>query len=140
MFLYYQIDKFPLRIQKLDTKGKKRSVIYWKPLIHKFSTSFTYKDFIDSFVYPTMNMLTSKTQPRISPNIKRVLQLAKNSKVGYWYLYQNDTKIRIYGYELAAYKFPKYLPMRIFLLSTSEKSSSLMRSTSLLIGRKHGSK
>ena len=42
--------------------------------------------------------------------------MAKNSKVGDWYLYQNHTEIRIYGYELAPYKFPKYLPMRIFSL------------------------
>jgi len=82
MFLYYQIDKFPLKIQKLDTKGKERSVIYRTPLVHKFSTS--YKDFIDSFVYPVMNMSTSKTQPRISLEIKRLLQLAKNNKVGDW--------------------------------------------------------
>jgi len=61
-------------------------------------------------------MLTSKTQPRTSPEIKRVLQLAKNNRVGDWYLYQNHTEIRIYGCELAPYKFPKYLPMRIFSL------------------------
>lgn len=63
-----------------------------------------------------MNMLTSKTQPRINPEIKRVLQLAKNNKVGDWYLYQKHTEIRIYGCELAPYKLPKYLPMRIFSL------------------------
>ena len=28
MFLYYQTDKFPKRIQKLDTKGKERPVVY----------------------------------------------------------------------------------------------------------------
>lgn len=28
MFLYYQSDKFPIKIQKLDTKGNPRSVIY----------------------------------------------------------------------------------------------------------------
>lgn len=59
MFLYYQTDKFPVSIQKLDTRGMERSVVYWTPLVQKFSTTFTYKDFIDSFVYLVMNMLTS---------------------------------------------------------------------------------
>lgn len=116
MFLYYQIDKFPLSIQKLDTKGKESSFIYWTPLVHNFYTKFTYTYFIYSFVYPFMNMLTSNTQPRISLEIKRILQLAKNNKVGDWYLYQNHTNIRIYGCELAPYKFPKYLSMMIFSL------------------------
>lgn len=87
-----------MSIQKLDTKGKERSVVYWTPLVHNFSTTFTYKDFIDSFVYPVMNMLTSNTRPRISQDIKRVLQLAKNNKVGDWHLYQSHTEIRVYGY------------------------------------------
>ncbi len=63
-----------------------------------------------------MNMLTYSTQPRISTEIKRVLQLANNSRVGDWYLYQNHTEIRIYGCELPPYKLPKYLLMRIFSL------------------------
>ena len=36
MFLYYQVDKFLVSIYKLDTKGKEISVVYWKPLIHRF--------------------------------------------------------------------------------------------------------
>lgn len=36
--------------------------------------------------------------------------------MGDWYLYQNHTKIRIYGCHLAPYKLPKYLPVRLFYL------------------------
>lgn len=68
-----------------------------------------------------MNTLNSSTQPRISTEIKRVLQLAKNSRVGDWYLYPNHTEIRIYGYELPPYKLPKYLPMRLFSLEYFRK-------------------
>jgi len=38
--------------------------------------------------------------------------LAKNKKVGDWFLYQNYTEIRVYGCQLAPYKLPKYLSMR----------------------------
>ena len=121
MFLYYQPDRFPFPLQKLDTKGQPRSVIFWTPLFHKFQSPYTYSDFIDSFVHPVMTMLSGSPPPTVSPEIKRVLQLSKQSKVGDWYLYQNHTEIRIYGCQLAPYKLPKYLPMRSFSLEYYRK-------------------
>lgn len=47
--------------------------------------------------------------------------MVKNSKVGDWYLCQNHIEIRIYGCELAPYKLPKYLTMRIFSLEYFRK-------------------
>jgi len=87
MFLYFQSNKFPANIQKLDTKGHPRSLIFWTPLIQKYSSVFSYKEFIDSFVHPVVNMLTSRNQCRISDEIKRVLEFSKNSRIGDWYLY-----------------------------------------------------
>ena len=55
-------------------------------------------------------------QPRISDEIKRVLQLSEQIRAGDWYLYQNHTEIRVYGTTLIPYKLPKYLPMRLFSL------------------------
>ena len=63
-----------------------------------------------------MTMLKGSPPPRISLEIKRVLQLSKQSKVGDWYLHQKHTEIRIYGCQLAPYKLPKYLSMRLFSL------------------------
>jgi len=70
-------------------------------------------------------MVTSTIQPRISQEINRELQLAKKSKVGDWYLYQNHTEIRVYGYQLAPYKLPKYLLMRIYALEYFRKIINL---------------
>lgn len=61
-------------------------------------------------------MLTGSPSHRISPEIKRVLQLSKQTKVGDWYLYQNHTKIKIYGCMLAPYKIQRYLPILLFAL------------------------
>ena len=44
------------------------------------------------------------------------MHLSEKTKIGGWYLYQNYTKIMIYGSELAPYKLHKYVPMRIFSL------------------------
>jgi hypothetical protein len=61
-------------------------------------------------------MLSGRPEPRINEEIQRILHLSDLAKTGDWYLYQNHTKIRVYGCELAPYKFPKYLPVRIFSL------------------------
>ena len=68
-----------------------------------------------------MTMLTRNPPPRISSKIKTVLQLSKQTKVGDWYLYQNHTEIDIYGFMLAPYKLPRYLPMRLFALGYYRK-------------------
>jgi len=120
LFLYYQVDKFPFTLQKLDTKGQPRLVIFWTPLIHKYDSPYPYTDFIDLFVHPIVTMLIGNP-PKISSNIRRILQLSKQHKVGDWYLYQNHTKIRIYGYKLAPYKLPRYLPMRLSSLEYYRK-------------------
>jgi hypothetical protein len=61
-------------------------------------------------------MLSGRPEPRINEEIQRILHLSDLAKTGDWYLYQNHTEIRVYGCELAPYKLPKYLPMRIFSL------------------------
>jgi hypothetical protein len=53
---------------------------------------------------------------RINDEFQRILHLSDNTKMGDWYLYQDHTEIRVYGCELAPYKLPKYLPVRIFAL------------------------
>lgn len=116
LFLYYQADRFPIGLKKLDTRGNPRSVIFLTSLIHQSNSQYSYKDFIDFFVYPMTTILLGSSPPRISAYIRRVLQLLKQYKVGDWYLYQNHTEITIYGCRLAPYKLPKYLPMRLFSL------------------------
>jgi hypothetical protein len=61
-------------------------------------------------------MLSGRPEPRINEEIKRILHLSDLSKMGDWYLYQDHIEIRVYGCELAPYKLPKYLPVRIFSL------------------------
>jgi len=61
-------------------------------------------------------MLSSCIQCIINEEIKKVLHLSNQSKIGDWYLYQNHTKIKVYGSHLVPYKLPKYLPMRLFAL------------------------
>jgi len=46
IFLYYQSDKFPFSVQKLDTGGNPKSVVFWTSIFH-YSVSSPYTDFSD---------------------------------------------------------------------------------------------
>jgi len=117
LILYYQSDRFPFFVNKIDTKGNPRSVIFWTSIFHQsFACPYTYNEFIDQFVHPVTTMLTGNPPSRIGDEIKSILQLSKQYRVGDWYLYQNHTKIKIYGCELPPFKLPKYVPLRLFAL------------------------
>lgn len=50
LFLYYQANRFPISLQKLDTRWNPISVIFWTSLIHQFDSQYSYTDFVDPFV------------------------------------------------------------------------------------------
>jgi hypothetical protein len=61
-------------------------------------------------------MLSGRPDPRINDEFQRILHLSEHTMMGDWYLYQDHTEIRVYGCDLAPYKLPKYLLVRIFSL------------------------
>lgn len=110
IFLYYQSDKFPFSVQKLDTRGNPRSIVFWTSIFHYSASSpYSYTDFIDHFFHLVTTMLIGIPPPRISDDVKTILQLSKQYKIGDWYLYPNHTEIRVYGCQLPPYKLPKYV-------------------------------
>lgn len=54
--------------------------------------------------------------PRLTHDMKKILQLSKNYRIGDWYFYQNHTILRIYGCEICPYRLPRYVPMRLSAL------------------------
>ena len=68
-----------------------------------------------------MTILNKSEQPRISEEMKRILQLSEHNKVGDWYLYEKQTELRIFGSNLLPYKLPKHVCMRIFALEYLRK-------------------
>jgi len=109
--MYYHADMFSFSMQKLDEEGNQQSVIFWTSLVIKEHQELFYKQFIEKFFHPAMSILSSSTKPRISEDIKRILNLIDQARIGDRYLYQNYIVIRVYGCELAPYKLQKYLPM-----------------------------
>jgi hypothetical protein len=121
MFMFFQADKFLFPMQKLDQDDKPQPVTSWTSLLRKNSTEFNFKKFIEQFYHPVVSMLSGRQEPRINEEIQRILHLSDLAKTGDWYLYQNHMEIRIYGCELAPYKLPRYVPVRIFTLEYIRK-------------------
>jgi hypothetical protein len=96
-------------------------VTAWTSLLKHNSTDFSFKEFIDQFYHPVVSMLSDRPEPWINDEVQRILHLSDQKKTGDWYLYQDYTEIRVYVCELAPYKLPKYLPVRIFALEYIRK-------------------
>lgn len=122
LFMYYQLDCFQCPIKRLDSKGERRSVIFWTSIFHVVRNSpYSYCEFIDLFFYPDSCLLKRTPPARLSYDMQKILQLSKNYKIGDWYFYQNHIVIRIYGCELCPYRLPRYVPMRLFALEYYRK-------------------
>ena len=89
---YYQPDSFLFPIRRLDSKGERRYVIFWTSVFHNvFESPYTYCEFIDLFIHLPSTLLIGAPPPRLSGDIKKILQLSKNYRIGDSYLYQNHT-------------------------------------------------
>jgi len=117
LLLFNQHDQFPFSVKRLDAQGNQRSVVFWSSIFHSVTFSpYNYCEFIDLFIHPVMSLLLSSPPPRLTDEMQKILQLSKVYNIGDWYFYQNHTVIRIYGCELAPYRLPRYVPMRLFAL------------------------
>jgi hypothetical protein len=85
-------------------------------LLRTNSSVISFKKFIDKFYHLVASMLSGWKEPKVNEEIQRIMHLSDLAKTGDWYLYQDHIEIRFYGCELACYKLPKFLPVRIFSL------------------------
>jgi hypothetical protein len=82
MFVFYQEYKFLFPMQKLDQDGKPQSVTSWTSLLRRNSTEFSFKQFIEQFYHPVVNVLSGRQEPRINDKIQRILHLSNLAKTG----------------------------------------------------------
>lgn len=66
MFLYFQGDTINLSLQKLDEKGNQQLVIFWTTLVKKEKKEYHYKQFTEMSIHPSIGLLSSIIEPRMS--------------------------------------------------------------------------
>jgi hypothetical protein len=66
MFIFFQAEKFPFSLQKLDQESNPQPVTSWTSLLRKNSFEFNFKQFIDHFYHPMVSMISGQTEPRIN--------------------------------------------------------------------------
>jgi len=52
----------------------------------KEKEEFTYKQFIELFIHPSLNLMSSTPVPRINDEIVKILQLVDKATTRDWYL------------------------------------------------------
>ena len=73
-------------------------------------------NFINKIMARAYSILFNFIPPRISSKLKTTLQLRPDTRIGDWYMFENHTILRIYGFEKKKYLFPTLLTPRIYAL------------------------
>ena len=66
----------------MNDEGEPQSVIFWTALVMKDQKDFSYKTFVEMFVHPVMSLLSGTTEPRISEDTKRIIQVSDQARTG----------------------------------------------------------
>lgn len=91
LFLFYQSERFCFPLQKMDSYENPQPVIHRTSLVRKNTTGFTFSDFVDQYLYVSYLLLINDVEPRIGPEIRKILHLSEQTRTRDWYLYQNYT-------------------------------------------------
>jgi hypothetical protein len=78
-------------------------VTKWTPKVRKHAKNEDFKTFVDNCMYISYILFHQDHPLRLFPECKKLLQLSQDTKVGDWYIFENHTIIRIYGYEIEPY-------------------------------------
>lgn len=69
--------------------------------------------------YKILNGILS---PTFLPNAQEFLQLSKDVRCGYWFIFEEHAESRLYGASSSPYRLPKFVPMRLFALEFIRQS------------------
>ena len=60
----------------MNVEGQPLSIVFWTSLLRKEWNEYSHTNFTDFFVRPTMSLLQKSEQPRVSEEMKIILQLS----------------------------------------------------------------
>ena len=89
-------------------------------LTEEMSKDYTkFMNFLMSEIY---NAIFQKRFPRVLPEMRTILQFSTDSRIGDWFLFENRTVIKLYGFTHPPYNmFPTLLTPRFFSMEFIRK-------------------
>ena len=79
-------------------------------------------DFAGHFMSSTSKVLIGVSPPYFLPKAQDFLHLGTNCKFGDWFVFEDFSKIRLYGASVEPYRLPVFVPMRLIALEFIRKS------------------
>ena len=73
-------------------------------------------EFSNSIMSEIYKMLFNEVLHRVLEEMKCLMQSSPEDRVGDWFLYEDSTVLRIYGFTGEPYRLPAFLTPRIFAL------------------------
>jgi hypothetical protein len=92
------------------------STFPWSLMITKDNNSERIFNFINKVMDITCYIIFGSMPPRISSELKKALHISLDTKIGDWYLFENHTILRTYGFQEEPYFLPAFLTLRIYSL------------------------
>ena len=73
-----------------------------------------YTKFMNFLMEAIYNFMFQKRLSRVLPEMRAAWQHSTDSRIGYWFLFENGTVIRLYGFTRLRYLFPPFLTPKVF--------------------------
>jgi len=87
----------------LDTQKQLKSIVKWKHINRNKEHNKAFSHYLSSFMYVAFIILNDQIIPRNFPELNEHLQLNMEIRVGKWFLFEDYTKIKLYGAEVQPY-------------------------------------
>ena len=90
------------------------SVVHISPFMRNVAESFSC--FVNTFAAKVCTLLFDVSYPRVTLELQECLHPPTKDWIGDWFLFENYTMIRVYGFDKPPYRLPAYLTPRIFAM------------------------
>ena len=84
-------------------------------------TNKDYTKFMNFLMSEVYNAIFQKKLPRVLPEMKNILQLSTEKRIRDWFLFQQGTVIRFYGFVHQSYLLHAFLTPRVFSMDLIRK-------------------
>ena len=80
-----------------------------------------HTNFMNFLMEAIYNFMFQKRLSRVLPEMRAALQHSTDSKIGYWFLFENGTVIRLYGFTHPPYMFPSFVTSMVLTTYTMKQ-------------------